>query len=110
MTATARPASTLGPDSLAYFERTLRAMLDDRIEPICSDEGTLARHHAQTRALEDALERVVLGTYGRCATCAGPVTTSRLEVVPTARTCRACAAGAIARCTSRIGTSDTGLR
>ena len=110
MTATTRPASTLSPDSLAYFERTLRAMLDDRIEPICSDEGTLARHRAHTRALEGALERVVLGTYGRCATCTGPVPTSRLEVVPTTRTCRACSTDAIASCASRIGTSDSGLR
>ena len=88
---TTHPASSLAPDGLATFERTLRAMLDDRIEPICSDEGTLARHRVQTRELEDALEPVVFGTFGRCTTCDGPVATNRLEVVPTARTCRACA-------------------
>ena len=90
---TTHPASSLAPDGLATFERPLRAMFDDRIEPICSDEGTLARHRVQTRELEDALERVVFGTFGRCTTCDGFVALSRLEVVPTARTCRACATG-----------------
>ena len=47
---------------------------------------------SQTLAEVDAaLERIDRGTFGRCDACQKPVTKTRLEVVPYARQCIACA-------------------
>ena len=40
----------------------------------------------------DALQRVDEGTYGRCEDCGASITTSRLDVVPWTRYCKACQA------------------
>ncbi len=72
---------------------------DDEHDP----EGhTIAWERQQVAALRDAararlaeldaaLARVELGTYGRCATCAGPIAPERLEALPGTPTCIACA-------------------
>jgi len=44
-------------------------------------------------AVDDALERVADGTYGRCGRCGGPIGDERLEAVPGTRMCIACARG-----------------
>jgi len=41
--------------------------------------------------IEDALLRVRDGTYGNCERCAKPIDEARLEAVPHARMCIACA-------------------
>jgi DnaK suppressor protein len=40
---------------------------------------------------EDALAKLDAGTFGRCESCGGPIGAARLEAVPTARLCIACA-------------------
>lgn len=40
--------------------------------------------------LDQALERIEEGTYGRCDKCGEPIAKARLEAVPTAKLCVAC--------------------
>jgi RNA polymerase-binding transcription factor DksA len=91
-----QPASpritTLDASRLEEFEQTLRAMLSDRVPPLCNDEQSLARHQAHAQSLVDALERIGDGTFGRCRWCGGSIPCERLEVVPTALGCRTCSA------------------
>lgn len=52
-----------------------------------------ALRSAAVAALADvdaALVRIELGTYGRCASCAGIVSRARLEAVPSAPLCGTC--------------------
>ncbi|MBP8533064.1 TraR/DksA C4-type zinc finger protein [Streptomyces sp. MK37H] len=49
-----------------------------------------ARHHLT--ALDEALERLDRGDYGRCDVCGEPIPAERLEARPTATTCVRCAA------------------
>lgn len=53
-------------------------------------DGLEARLVAELRETEDALDRLVAGTYGRCATCGEPIDRARLRALPTARRCMAC--------------------
>ncbi|WP_137976565.1 TraR/DksA C4-type zinc finger protein [Streptomyces violaceusniger] len=50
---------------------------------------TQARDHLI--ALDEALERLDRGGYGRCAVCGEPIPAERLEARPTATTCVRCA-------------------
>lgn len=84
------PVTALDPARLDEFERTLRAMLEERVPPLCDDEQSAARHRAHAQSLVDALGRISDGTFGRCQWCGGPISSERLEVVPTALGCRAC--------------------
>ena len=45
---------------------------------------TLERHRGALQKLDD-------GTYGRCEGCGGPIAEARLEAMPAARLCIACA-------------------
>ena len=47
-------------------------------------EGRLIYH------IDEALERIVDGTYGKCIDCGEPVSEDRLEAVPHARLCINC--------------------
>ncbi|MES4891007.1 TraR/DksA C4-type zinc finger protein [Streptomyces sp. NPDC096012] len=51
-----------------------------------------ARHHLDE--LDQALERLEAGAYGRCAVCGEPIPWERLEVRPATTTCVHCAAAA----------------
>jgi DnaK suppressor protein len=42
------------------------------------------------REIDDALERVRLGTYGKCCECGQEISDARLEVIPYARFCIRC--------------------
>jgi RNA polymerase-binding transcription factor len=42
------------------------------------------------RAIEEALGRIVHGTFGVCETCRHPISRVRLEAVPWTRHCRDC--------------------
>ena len=42
------------------------------------------------RAIEEALARIKLGTFGVCQVCKQPVSKARLEAVPWTRLCREC--------------------
>ena len=43
------------------------------------------------RETEDALAKMDAGTYGQCESCAGDIGEPRLEAMPSARFCMACA-------------------
>ena len=43
------------------------------------------------RDTEDALTKIDDGTYGRCESCKGEIGDARLEAMPAARLCMACA-------------------
>jgi len=42
-------------------------------------------------AVERAAQRLAEGTYGRCLRCGEPIPAERLEALPAAETCLACA-------------------
>jgi DnaK suppressor protein len=42
------------------------------------------------RAIEDALGRIMRGTFGVCEVCKQPISKARLEAVPWTRVCRDC--------------------
>lgn len=44
--------------------------------------------------IEDALGKIEAGTYGRCESCGGEIQAARLEAMPAARFCIACASRA----------------
>lgn len=44
----------------------------------------------EIRAVERALKRLALGTYGICVSCGQPIERERLEAYPTANRCAAC--------------------
>jgi RNA polymerase-binding transcription factor DksA len=43
------------------------------------------------REINDALERIERGTFGRCENCHKMITKTRLDAIPYARYCRRCA-------------------
>jgi DnaK suppressor protein len=50
----------------------------------------VARDLQEVRAIERALKRLALGTYGVCVSCGQPIERERLEAHPTANRCAAC--------------------
>ena len=65
---------------------------DERLEAL---EDHQRRHGALTRRLaelEEALARLADGSYGKCDSCAAPISVERLMALPTATSCVRCAA------------------
>ncbi len=54
-------------------------------------QGLLAGARRDLAALDRAADRLAAGTYGRCLRCGGVVGAARLEALPAAETCIACA-------------------
>lgn len=50
----------------------------------------ITRDVQEIRAVERALKRIALGTYGICVSCGQPIERARLEAYPTANRCAAC--------------------
>jgi len=50
----------------------------------------VTRDVQEIRAIERALRRIALGTYGICVSCGQPIERERLEAYPTANRCAAC--------------------
>ena len=50
----------------------------------------ITRDVQEIRAVERALKRIALGTYGTCVSCGQPIERERLEAYPTANRCAAC--------------------
>jgi RNA polymerase-binding transcription factor len=50
----------------------------------------VARDVQEIRAIEHALRRIALGTYGICVSCGEPIEHERLEAYPIANRCAAC--------------------
>ena len=87
---------------------------EDRVgadaDKIAHDEFVLLRVnqslYSQLRQVEDALDRLELGEYGRCLGCGTAIPPKRLEAVPWARFCITCqenASGFLAAETAGIG-------
>jgi RNA polymerase-binding transcription factor len=53
----------------------------------------LSQARAHLRDLEEALDRLGAGTYGRCTRCGHQIVFERLMARPTAQTCVDCATG-----------------
>ena len=82
-----------------FVESALLVNTDDEHDP---EGATIAFERAQVSALskqaaadlaaiDDALERLSRGSYGRCEVCAGPIGDERLDAIPSATRCIACA-------------------
>lgn len=75
----------------SHFEHKLRERwrgLRDEARDVDPAEGT--REAQETRAIELALRRIDLGTYGVCVSCGQPIEHERLDAYPTANRCAAC--------------------
>jgi len=96
-------------DQVAGLERDFGSIVaasqadnaDDEHDP---EGATIAFERAQVSALaqqvrghlaeiDAALDRLAAGSYGLCQQCGQPISPSRLEARPAARTCISCAAG-----------------
>jgi RNA polymerase-binding protein DksA len=53
----------------------------------------MERDTFQLREIEDALERLESGSYGRCEGCDKPIGVERLKALPSARLCMGCQIG-----------------
>jgi len=68
----------------------------DVVDWACADtEAELQIRRRQSdahlvRAIEDALGRIMRGTFGVCEVCKQPISKARLEAVPWTRVCRDC--------------------
>ena len=93
-----RLASLTG-DHDAMVAASLDTNADDEHDP---EGATIAFERSQIGSLvrqvrghlaevEAALARVDAGTYGACARCGSPIGSARLEALPAARLCIACA-------------------
>lgn len=87
----------------AELDRLAAASADSNLDDEHDPEGAtvgferaqltalLARQRQQLAAIEQALNRLATGSYGRCEQCGRPVGDDRLEAIPTARLCISCA-------------------
>lgn len=68
---------------------------EDASEQAWASGADILRHlQAEIREVDDALERLRAGQYGRCMDCGAPIRANRLRAMPTARRCVGCQAGA----------------
>ncbi|NIP73132.1 MAG: TraR/DksA family transcriptional regulator [Gammaproteobacteria bacterium] len=78
-------------DSERYLDLAgrVRDAGEDSVADLLSDLdiAEVDRHIQELREVEDALQRIAMGTYGVCADCTEPIEISRLEAYPTARRC-----------------------
>lgn len=76
---------------------------DANLDANFADSGQVAAEVGEARALagslmeqlaavDEALARLEAGTYGTCQRCGQPIAEARLEAMPAARLCMACAA------------------
>lgn len=96
---TERQIAALTRDFDEIVESSALSPPDDEHDP---DGTTIAFERAQVAslltqarrdlaALDDALDRIHAGTYGVCARCHGPIEPERLDALPAAPYCVACA-------------------
>ena len=94
----------LRDELLAGYERCRADLLsvagadsadEDTTERAWASSADILRHlQAEIREVDDALERLRVGQYGRCVDCGAPIRANRLRAMPTARRCIRCQAGA----------------
>lgn len=79
-------------DQLAESQRNY-ADIGDRASEGVEDEiaaGLLSIESAQLDQIEEALQRIDLGTFGNCVDCGKPIPRKRLEILPFAKRCLVC--------------------
>jgi DnaK suppressor protein len=94
-----RQVQTLERAFQAVVDASESSNADDEHDPegatIAFERSQLAAQLALARAgvaeVDEALRRVALGTYGVCTACGGTIPAGRLEALPAAATCVACA-------------------
>ena len=77
---------------------------EDRASERQGDEVLEALGHvelAELKRIDAALDRINDGTYGTCLSCGDPISDARLELLPDAALCRACAHAAQASAARR---------
>jgi RNA polymerase-binding transcription factor DksA len=62
-------------------------LIADHLEAQETEESLLSALEKSHRDVLRALEKIMLGTYGFCEVCGGLIAPSRLEILPSARTC-----------------------
>ena len=77
-----RGSNTLDPD---WEEQATVRQNDEVLDGLAEEE------RLQAIAIRAALQRMEDGTYGRCVTCDAPIVPQRLEALPYATQCIACA-------------------
>lgn len=94
-----QPAPWTDPDSLAEVRRRLEgarayhqqrmAAADESPDDITS--AIASRSEAALTEVEEALVALEAGEYGTCVSCREPIHPERLDALPHARRCAACA-------------------
>lgn len=87
--------ATKNPDSgdwEAHTDASEQAEADENSEADASEEletrtAIVTDLETSYRNIERALEKISLGTYGLCEICSTPIAPSRLDILPSARTC-----------------------
>jgi RNA polymerase-binding transcription factor DksA len=74
------------------FEEQAADLDDDELQERLSNAG-----RTEMRLIQEALRRMDQGTYGACVECGQPIAPRRLEALPEADRCLACAQGATRR-------------
>jgi len=59
----------------------------DAAEELATRTAVVAELETTHRNIERALQKIPLGTYGLCEVCNAPIAPSRLNFLPSARTC-----------------------
>jgi DnaK suppressor protein len=79
-------------ETYAEIARRLRDLEDQSLADLLVDVNLaeVTRDVQEIRAIERALKRLALGTYGVCVSCGQPIERERLEAHPTANRCAAC--------------------
>jgi DnaK suppressor protein len=79
---------------LAEEERRGLGEIEPEVEETAQNESiadTLAevdeRERREIEAIDDALERIKLGSYGKCEVCGKPIVARRLEAIPWTTVC-----------------------
>jgi RNA polymerase-binding protein DksA len=87
-------------EELRWFESDIESEVEERGQ----EESMVrlldrldGRAKAEIEAIDQALVRIDSGQYGRCEACGKDIPSSRLEALPAAATCLACAQAGEAR-------------
>ena len=56
------------------------------------DSQILSQMTRKLEMIDIAIEKINMGTYGKCETCGAPIERERLEIIPYARYCKKCSA------------------
>ena len=81
-------------DLLGRLRSTVIEQAAAQTHDVTDDEAMLQADAIETRLAEvlAALARIGAGDYGRCRVCGSDIADERLDVLPAAETCAACAA------------------